>query len=52
VKVDRWHQLVHVLYDPVSLGRRSYRTVRWLSWVHLIPGSWLERSCRRYEEGL
>lgn len=47
-----WHELLHWLYDPAALGRKAHRLrYRWLH-IHLIPGSWLERSCDRYDRSL
>lgn len=47
---DRWHGFVHFLYNPAGFGRLAYRN-RWdrLHTIQLIPGSWLERSCDRYD---
>ncbi|MEU7240275.1 hypothetical protein [Streptomyces sparsogenes] len=44
-----WHEVVHWLYDPAAWGRKAYRIrFPWLH-IHLIPGSWLDRSCDRYD---
>ncbi|MGW4075953.1 hypothetical protein ACWELB_20990 [Streptomyces asiaticus] len=42
-----WHEIMHWLYDPAAWGRKAYRIrFPWLH-IHLIPGSWLDRSCNR-----
>lgn len=47
-----WHEFVHWLYDPAAWGRKSYRVrFPWLH-LHLIPGSWLGRSCDKYDRSL
>jgi hypothetical protein len=44
-----WHAIMHWLYDPAAWGRQCYRVrFPWLH-VHLIPGSWIDRSCDRFD---
>lgn len=43
--------LVHFLYCPTMLGRRSARA-RWHHRIHLIPGAFLAAVCDRYELAL
>lgn len=44
------HEVVHWLYDPMALGKKSHR-VRWYH-VHLIPSTWLGAACERYDRKL
>ena len=46
------HEFLHWLYDPAAWGRKAYRVrYPWLH-IHLIPGSWMNRSCDRYDRRL
>lgn len=48
-----WHEVVHWLYDPALMGRKSARVrLGWLHRIHLIPGRWMERACDRYDRRL
>lgn len=47
-----WHELIHWLYDPAAFGRKAYRVrFPWLH-IHLIPASWMNRACDRYDRRL
>lgn len=48
-----WHEVAHWLYAPAVMGRRAYQ-VRFpvLHRIHLIPASWMERSCDRFDRRL
>lgn len=46
------HDLVHLLYDPLGWGRKAYRVRYPRLHVRLIPGSWLDRSCQRFDRYL
>ncbi|MEV5915756.1 hypothetical protein AB0M00_43600 [Streptomyces chartreusis] len=48
-----WHELVHLLYDPALMGRKTARVrFSWLHRIHLIPESWMNRACDRYDRRL
>lgn len=40
--------VAHFLYCPAMLGRRCAR-YDWTRDIHLIPGSWLEWVCTRFD---
>jgi hypothetical protein len=47
------HELVHLLHDPALMGRKTAHVrFHWLHRIHLIPASWANRACDRYDRRL
>lgn len=48
------HEVTHWLYNPADMGRTQLYEVRhgWVHRIHLIPESWVDRACDRYDRRL
>lgn len=47
------HEITHWLYDPALMGRKTAHVrFSWLHRIHLIPATWVNRACDRYDRQL